>query len=127
VYKGLALQSKLKSMYNYDTAVQAMADLNKRGYNIDFNLDENEDCLTATTLSKETLSLSPEDFEIDEFYRFEGDSDPGDEMVVYAISSAKHNIKGVLVNAFGPYSNSEASAVIKKLSAHHAANNMTGK
>jgi len=107
-------------MYNYDTALDAMNDLVKRGYNTDFNLDATKANLVAVGPNpKENISLSPADFEIDEFYRFEGESDPADEMVVYAISSKKHNIKGILVNAFGPYSDSDASEVIKKLSAHH--------
>jgi hypothetical protein len=105
-------------MYNYDSPVDAMNDLTKRGYNIDFNLDRSKSHIIGNNGHQE-VCLSPVDFEIDEFYRFEGDSDPGDEMVVYAISSKKHNLKGILVNAFGPYSDSGSSEVIKKLAAHH--------
>ena len=106
-------------MYAYDTATQAINDLMKRGYVIYFNLDVEEGLIKGDRLVfNDTLSLSPEEFEIDEMYRFEGNSDPGDEMVIYAISSTKHDAKGILVNAFGPYANPRAAEIVKKLSSH---------
>lgn len=100
---------------NYDTVTEALADLKKLGYTVDFSVLTDKECLichlTATV-------LSPDDFVIDDFYRFEGDSDPGDEMIVYAISSKHDNIKGIVVNAFGIYSDSSSSAIVKKLAAH---------
>jgi hypothetical protein len=59
--------------------------------------------------------LSPDDFEIDDFYKFEGDGNPGDEMIVYAISSKSKNLKGIVVNAYGMYANNASSAIVKKL------------
>ena len=99
-------------MKNYETVSEAVNDLNKRGYTHDFNLGE--DCLVCG----EILSLSPEEFEIDEVYRFEGMTDPGDEMIVYAISSRKGDEKGVLVNAYGPYEDIDSSVIMKKLKIH---------
>lgn len=100
---------------SYDTVTEAMADLKKLGYTIDFSILTDEECLichlTATV-------LSPNEFEIDHFYRFEGDTDPGDEMIVYAISSKKDNLKGIVVNAYGIYADNAASAIVKKLNAH---------
>ncbi len=40
---------------------------------------------------------------MDAVYRFERPTDPGDDLILYAISSAKCNRKGVLTNAFGLY------------------------
>ncbi len=57
---------------------------------------------------------------IDEVHRFEGDTDPADEAIVYAISSTKHTIKGVLVNAYGMYSDSFSNELMAKLKAHHS-------
>lgn len=99
-------------MKNYETVTEAVNDLSKRGYTHDFNLGE--DCLVCG----ETLSLSPEEFEIDEVYRFEGMTDPGDEMIVYAISSRKGAEKGVLVNGYGLYADKESSVIMKKLRIH---------
>lgn len=106
-------------MFSYDTSSEAINDLIKRGYDTDLNIDGESGLIKGEhPISKKVINLLPDDFEIDEVYRFEGDSDPGDEMVVYAISSGKHNIKGVLVSAFGSYSGTGASEVIKKLSMH---------
>ena len=62
--------------------------------------------------------LRANEFEIDEVYRFEGDTDPGDENIVYAISSIKENIKGVLVNAYGVYSDTISAELVAKLHKH---------
>ena len=97
-------------MYSYDTVSQATTELKKRGYITDFNLAEN--CIVC-----HQEKFNPEDFEIFEVYRFEGDTDPADQSVVYAIES-KTGIKGVLVNAFGIYSEPMSDAMIKKLSYH---------
>lgn len=95
-------------MAAYDTVSQAVNDLKQRGYTVDFNLKENGvECGGKI--------LNPKDFEITEFHRFEGNSDPGDEAVVYAIES-RTGLKGVLVNAFGVYSESLSDDMIKKLS-----------
>jgi hypothetical protein len=100
-------------MRNYDTVTEAMADLKARGFELDFNLKETQ--LECTQLGRK---LAPEEFEITEFYRFEGNTDPGDEMVVFAIQS-KDGHKGVLVNAFGAYSNTVSNELIKKLTVQH--------
>lgn len=96
-------------MKDYETVTEAVNDLNKRGYTHDFNLGE--DCL----ICGETLSLSPDEFEIDEVHRFEGMTDPGDEMIVFAISSKKGSEKGVLVNGYGLYQDGDSSIIMKKL------------
>lgn len=101
---------------NYDTVTEAIADLIKRGYTHDFTVVEGDDCLVC---HQHKTRLSPEEFGIDEMYRFEGDSDPGDEMIVYGISSEKFGIKGFLVNAFGIYANSQSFALIEKLRRKH--------
>lgn len=43
-----------------------------------------------------SLELASEDFTIDEVYRYEGMSDAADESIVFAISSLKHDIKGLV-------------------------------
>lgn len=101
--------------YAYDTASEAINALTKRGYITDFELFADKECLVCHTTSTQ---LSPDEFEIDEIYRFEGDTDPGDEMIVFAISSIKHNIKGIIVNAYGVYSDSVTSNIIKRLKRH---------
>lgn len=94
----------------YDTVSQAVTELKKRGYTMDFNLSEN--CIVC-----HEDKFSPDDFEIMEVYRFEGSSDPADEAVVFAIES-KSGLKGVLVNGFGIYSEPMSDEMIRKLSYH---------
>ena len=101
--------------YSYDTVSEAINDLAKRGYTIDFELLAEKDCLAC---HKTSTYLSPDEFEIDEIYRFEGNSDPGDEMIVYAVSAKEYNVKGIVVNAYGMYSDSATSKIIERLKKH---------
>jgi hypothetical protein len=96
-------------MHSYDTLSEALNDLAQRGYTYNFNLTS--DSIECKDIS---LRLKASEFEIIEFYRFEGDSDPGDEEVVYAIES-KNGLKGVLVNAFGTYADPLTEELIQKL------------
>ena len=91
----------------YDTVSQAIDGLKERGYTLDFNLKTN-------SLECQGQKFNPKDFEITEFHRFEGSSDPGDEAIVYAIES-RGGLKGVLVNAFGVYSEPLSDEMMKKL------------
>ncbi|RYD58446.1 MAG: hypothetical protein EOP56_04315 [Sphingobacteriales bacterium] len=45
---------------------------------------------------------APEDITVVNFYRFEGESDPGDEMIMYVIETTD-GLKGTLIDAYGPY------------------------
>lgn len=97
-------------MSNTVTLSEILNVLKSRGYTEDFNLME--DCINCQSRK---LKITPEDFHIDKYYRFEGQSDPGDAAVLYAISSDKHNIKGVLVNGYGVYSDSLTDEMLEKL------------
>ena len=102
----------MKTRRNFDTVSEAVNGLIKDGYTTDFRLNPEAECLIC---NKTSLQLSPEDFEIDAVYRFEGDSDPGDEMIVFAISSKKHHKKGVVVDAYGMYSDTTSSRIVEHL------------
>ncbi len=99
-------------MITYNNMVEATNDLMKRGYTENLSLEGD----TVDDKDK-GIQMTPDEFEIDEFYRFEGASNPDDMSIVYAVSSQKYNIKGVLVNAFGTYANTSSSAIDAKL--HH--------
>lgn len=101
--------------HSYETVSEAVDDLVKRGYTTDFLVKENEDCITC---GKSGLSLSPEEFEIDEIYRFEGMSDPADETIIYAVSSTQHDVKGVVVNSFGADFGYRSSRLVEHLNRH---------
>ena len=103
-------------MYTYDTVTEAVTDLKRRGYTIDFNLEF--DCIVCHDTP---ISLMPDEFEIVEVHRYEGNSNPDDEEVVYAIES-KHGQKGILVDAFGVYADGVSSEMIEKLKVTHQSN-----
>ncbi len=49
---------------------------------------------------------NPEDLTIIKTYRFEGDSDPGDNSVLYILEDKDHQI-GYILDAYGMYSSQE--------------------
>ena len=97
-------------MKQMTSVTEIVSKLKSEGYSVDLNLKEN--CLECYINS---LQLYPGEFVIDRHFRFEGMSDPADEAIVYAISSSKHNIKGILVNGYGIYSDKLADDMIKAL------------
>ncbi|MFN8248635.1 MAG: phosphoribosylpyrophosphate synthetase [Ferruginibacter sp.] len=101
-------------MHSYDTVTAAVNGLKERGYSIDFNI-----AFDKIICSENKHQLSPDDFEITEVYRFEGDTDPGDENVVYGISSKDGRLKGILTSAYGMYAEDTSAEMIQKLTVHH--------
>lgn len=99
-------------MTNYETVSEAVSDLIKRGYTESFIREEGTDCLICDSPS---ICLPPEYYVIDEVHRFEAMTDPADEMIVFAISSARLLIKGIVVNAYGVYGDTEASRIVQDL------------
>ena len=99
-------------MYNYNTVTEAVEGLEGRGHTKDFNVHPERECQIC---QKTRISLSQDEFEIDGIYRFEVMTDPGYEMIVYALSSKKYSLKGILLNAYGMC---EDSTVVQKLLQH---------
>lgn len=98
---------------SYGTLSETMDGLKKEGYTMDFNI--HDECVVCY---QNNTKLSPDDFEIDKVYRFEGESNPDDESVLYALSSPKFGVKGLLVNGYGISADEASSAVIAKLQRH---------
>ena len=101
-------------MESYDTVVAALNGLKARGYTLNFNLAfdkvicaENDNC------------LNPHEFEIVEVHRFEGNTNPSDQDVVYAIESKDGVTKGVITSAYGMYADGVSADMVQKLSMHH--------
>lgn len=101
--------------YSYDTLSEAVDDLVRRGYTTDLLLQEGKECLVCRS---SPLELSPGDFIIDEVYRFEGPSDPADESIVFAISSEKYGVKGLVINSFGAGFEARSSRLVEHLYKH---------
>ena len=98
---------------DFPTLSQTMAQLKKEGYTTDFNLGTQ--CLSC---NEKQLQLYPDDFQIDAVYRFEGASNPDDNAILYAISSEKFSVKGLLVNGYGISADMMTDEMIKKLATH---------
>ncbi|MDX1476081.1 MAG: phosphoribosylpyrophosphate synthetase [Saprospiraceae bacterium] len=97
-------------METYDNLVDAINALKRQGYTENFNLQR--DCIDCRD---GTLKIAPDDFHIDKYFRFEGDSNPADSSILYAISSEKFGLKGILVNSYGIYSDDIKDELLQKL------------
>ena len=97
----------------YDTLVDALKDLKDRGFTTDFNL-----AFDAIECRQTGVCLRPDAFEIVEHYRFEGETNPSDSSIIYGIQSIDGNMKGVLVSAYGVYSEAANDEMIRKLAVH---------
>jgi len=99
-------------MKSFQTLIDALEDVKSRGYTEDFSVEPS--CLYCGDLD---LRLYPEEFHIDEVYRFEEDSNPEDSAVLYAISSST-GVKGTLVDGYGAYAETMNLEMAQKLSTH---------
>jgi hypothetical protein len=97
-------------MENYETLTEAIEGLRKQGYVEDFNLKQN--CIECRNGE---YKIFHNEFQIDKYFRFEGQTDPADESILYAISSDKYQLKGVLVNGYGISSESITNEMLNKL------------
>jgi hypothetical protein len=76
------------------------------GYTEDFQVTKEG----LTTFNKDKHYL-PEQVKIVNFYRFEGVSDPGDNMILYVMET-DDGVKGTLVDGYGAYADSDVSKFI---------------
>lgn len=100
-------------MVYYANMLEAINGLRSAGYILDFNLGM--DCIKCTESGS---SLFPEEFLIDDFFRFEDFSNPDDSSILYAISSTS-GLKGILVNAYGMYAEEIYMPILTRLASHN--------
>lgn len=92
---------------DYATVSEAINKLRLKGFTVDFNLEE-------TQFAGSTKKIKPSDLEIVAVYRYEGDSDPGDEATVYALES-RNGIKGFLVTGYGVNVDTKTTEFLKDI------------
>lgn len=97
-------------MQQYDSLIDALNDLRKKGYTTDFNLAFDQIKCASTG-----VCLLPSQFSITAHHRFEGDTDPANSSVLYVIESHDGLMKGSLISAYGVYSDPVSDAMIQKL------------
>lgn len=95
-------------MNHFTTLTEAMENLRARGYSYEFS--PHADYLTVAGTD---MRVRGDEFMVDEFHRFEGTSDPGDEMTLYAITT-KAGQKGLFVSAQGTYANEVSAELMAK-------------
>ncbi len=79
------------------------------GYEEDFNLLDEK-----LKTDEEREAFLSQDFVVDEVYRFEGPSNPGDEATIYAITTSRGK-KGVLLDGYNYTSGQISEELLKKL------------
>jgi hypothetical protein len=57
---------------------------------------------------------TPLEVNIINFYRFEGESDPADNTIMYVIET-KDGLKGTLIDAYGPYSDANTNKFMNEV------------
>lgn len=97
----------MKTNFHYDTAAIAIASLKRQGFVIDFNL-------RANRLIAPGNNYDVDNFQIRDIYRYEGDSDPADEVIIYAIESGAGE-KGIFVAAYRIAPDEGTAMVISRL------------
>jgi hypothetical protein len=98
-------------MLIYPSLSETVDQLRQQGYTEDFHCQSD-----ALICRNGALVLPPDDFRIDGVYRFDVDSDAADQAVLYAISSKRQGVKGLIVNGYGIYSDPAAGEMLRKLS-----------
>lgn len=97
----------MKPQVFYDTISEAIRKLRDKGFTEDFNLEEN--CIAC-----HPDKFSAEEFDVVEVYRYEGNTDPADEAMVYGIVSNTGR-KGILVTGYGASADAMSAEILEKL------------
>jgi hypothetical protein len=82
------------------TVTDALVMLRGLGYTADF-------ALVAGVLDSGDARCSVDQVVVEHLFRFEGPSDPGDEMIVFAVRDPTTGTLGTLAAAFGPSADPE--------------------
>jgi len=85
--------------------------LTKDGFTQDFNVVDGR---LQTIGNDSNKSYSPDEITIVDFYRFEGESDPDDMSILYAIE-ANDGVKGTISSAYGVYADSDTLEFLTKV------------
>ena len=107
------MENELPHKEEMDTLVECMTVLRERGFKHNFTATKED-----TILDDEKKEYKPEEVKISSFYRFEGESDPGDSSILYAVETNTGE-KGIIVNSYGPTSDTKITKFIEKVEDIH--------
>lgn len=91
-----------KRVYHYTTISKALEDLKEKGFTVDYNIQDSK------------IINSPFAFEIAHIYRYESESYPIEEAIVYGIRSNTGE-KGVYVSHCSSTSENETESLLREL------------
>lgn len=92
------------------TSSQILEKLEARGYELTFRAHEH-----GLIEPGQELIFIPEELRVDAIYRFEGESNVDDEEIIFALSSKKHDVKGIFHVAYGAHMDPADSDVVLRL------------
>lgn len=98
---------------NMDCLVTVLAEVEKQGFRAQFEVSGKH--LVSLTTRKKFL---PEEVKIVHFYRFEGESNPDDSAIMYAIET-HNNEKGTLVDGYGNNADTDTAAFLLQVKDMH--------
>lgn len=91
------------------TLVSCLNSLLKKGFDAQFKVNGGK----LKSLASDRL-YTAEEVRVVNFYRFEGESDPADNSILYAIETTSGE-KGTLVDAYGPYSDATVTRFMQQI------------
>lgn len=95
--------------HNLKPMKEIMAELSAKGFNKNFRIEGNR------LISNETRkTYASDEVQLVDFYRFEGDSNPGDSSILYALETASGE-KGTLINNYGAGANLETDEFLQRI------------
>jgi hypothetical protein len=91
----------------YDTLIEALTDLDKKGFTHNFHVNE------LGLSERKGEYFKPTDVKLIEFHRFEGITNPSDMSILYAIET-NSGLKGTVVDSYGADGSEEISKFMNK-------------
>ncbi|MEO8513504.1 MAG: phosphoribosylpyrophosphate synthetase [Ignavibacteria bacterium] len=91
------------------TVLEITDSLKEEGFIHDFSIKDD-----SITVDSGKQAYAPEELMIEKTERYEGDSNPSDNAIIYAIT-AKDGIKGILTDSYGIYSDPRLAKIIASI------------
>lgn len=100
----------MRTNNNLQTLSMVTESLRKKGFKASF-VAETSDMIKCVETEK---NYAPSDMKVVKLHRFEGESDPGDNSIVYAVK-CNDGKKGVIIAAYGMYGSAQINNFMKEV------------
>jgi hypothetical protein len=105
----LSIMEKKFEKTRMETLLECLTRVKNEGYTENFMANENG--LMALTSNR---TYQPSEVVIPDYYRFEGESNPDDNSILYLIET-KDGTKGILTDAYGAYADTNVNKFITEV------------